>query len=81
MATKTIIQQPVVLQNVEQVFIERGATGLDCTVNYLVVDSLGQTIGHIRSIQVPLSQTVITTLRDFIINTVLPRINIVEGTD
>ena len=81
MATKTIIQQPVVLQNVEQMIIERANGGLDCTVNYLAVDSLGQTIGHIRSIQVPLGQTEITTLRNFILNTVLPRINIVEGTN
>ena len=84
MANKTITQVAVISSDVELLRIAKaGPQNPDPLVviaGYRIRDNAGNPIGPLRSISIPLTSGQITTLQNFVTNTVVPVINAAEGT-
>lgn len=80
MANKVIIQVPAGFAHVDRLSIDRVGTDVVVAVTYHVTDDAGNTIGGNRVVTLPLTPAQKTALKNFIVNEVLPAINVAEGT-
>ena len=80
MPNRTITQVPAVMANIDKLVFERVGAQFVVKADYLVVDLLGTAIGHIRTLEVTLPQSDRDAIRNIVRDTILPAINIAEGT-
>jgi hypothetical protein len=82
MPAKTIQQQPVLLEHVQQVTYILFSTGtsLDFTYAYTPVDETGAPVGEKRVLGGTKTGPAAAEIRDWITTKVLPELNVHEGT-
>jgi hypothetical protein len=81
MPAKTIQQQPVLLEHVQQVtYIVYPTGGIDFSYSYTPEDETGAPVGEKRVLGGSKSGAAAQEIRTWITNEVLPEINIAEGT-
>jgi hypothetical protein len=81
MPEKTILQQPVTLNHVQQVsYIVYATGGIDYSYAYTPVDETGTAVGERRVLAGTKTGPSAQEIRTWITNEVLPEINAHEGT-
>jgi hypothetical protein len=81
MPAKTIQQQPVVLDHVQQVtYVVYATGGIDFSYAYTPEDETGAPVGEKRALSGSKSGAAATEIKNWITTKVLPEINVAEGT-